>query len=198
MPTIVLQVGQCGNQLGAALWTQMLCQQQQQQLPKRSKDGSLSLAREFFSAGSSNAEDVLVPRVICIDSEPKVIGGEVSGCSGHRLHILGHAGCGNNCHCSTDIDICTVCAVPLLGCFGHEEQAQDDEQVAWPWVLLKGPECPVLWLWQRGREALRQHVYGTAIMQLRLFGLALHGMQLLEVVTAWCKFMLRRLVLGRW
>jgi hypothetical protein len=96
MPTIVLQVGQCGNQLGDALWTQMLCQQQQQQLPMRNKDGSLSVGREFFSVDSSSTEELLVPRVICVDSEPKVARGELTGCSGHRLHILGHAGCGNN------------------------------------------------------------------------------------------------------
>jgi hypothetical protein len=95
MPTITLQVGQCGNQLGGTFWT--LLQRQQEQL------GNGLLAREWFterhSTSSSSNETVLHLRLISVDSEAKVAshwGSSASSSASHQLHILGHAGCGNN------------------------------------------------------------------------------------------------------
>jgi hypothetical protein len=96
MPTISVQVGQCGNQLGNTFWS--LLQQQQEQL------GNGLLAREWFAerhntSSSSSGEPVLHPRLISVDSEAKVARGWSSNSSSsapHQLHILGHAGCGNN------------------------------------------------------------------------------------------------------
>jgi hypothetical protein len=95
MPTITLQVGQCGNQLGSTFWS--LLQRQQEQL------GNGLLAREWFaerhSTTSSSSEPVLHPRVVSVDSEAKVArswGASSNSSAPHQLHILGHAGCGNN------------------------------------------------------------------------------------------------------
>uniref|UniRef100_A0A383WL96 Tubulin/FtsZ GTPase domain-containing protein n=1 Tax=Tetradesmus obliquus TaxID=3088 RepID=A0A383WL96_TETOB len=99
MPTITLQVGQCGNQLGNTFWE--LLQRQKEQL------GHGLLAREWFAerhstATSGSNEPLLYPRLICVDSEAKVAGswgGSSSSIAPHQLHILGHAGCGNNWAC---------------------------------------------------------------------------------------------------
>lgn len=97
MPTITLQVGQCGNQLGNTFWE--LLQRQKEQL------GHGLLAREWFAerhstATSGSNEPLLYPRLICVDSEAKVAGSwggsSSSSIAPHQLHILGHAGCGNN------------------------------------------------------------------------------------------------------
>jgi hypothetical protein len=95
MPTITVQVGQCGNQLGNTVWS--LLQRQQEQL------GNGLLAREWFaerhSTSSSSSESVLHPRLISVDSEAKVARGWSSNSHSsapHQLHVLGHAGCGNN------------------------------------------------------------------------------------------------------
>lgn len=108
MPTITLQVGQCGNQLGATFW-QALREQQ-----SRSSSGSSSICREFFAQSAEGAAAAAVegpgtrhlwadPRCICIDSEAKVV--KQSGSSTHApagsqrpgVHVLGHGGgCGNN------------------------------------------------------------------------------------------------------
>ncbi|WIA36870.1 hypothetical protein OEZ86_008121 [Tetradesmus obliquus] len=100
MPTITLQVGQCGNQLGNTFWE--LLQRQKEQL------GHGLLAREWFAerhstATSGSNEPLLYPRLICVDSEAKVAeswgGSSSSSIAPHQLHILGHAGCGNNWAC---------------------------------------------------------------------------------------------------
>lgn len=105
MPTITLQVGQCGNQLGSTLWD--LLQQQQ------AHSGSSSLvSQEWFgrvSRGTSCLDSgggtaLLRPRCICIDSEAKVVKHwEGQQHQAHAapaaptVHMLGKGGgCGNN------------------------------------------------------------------------------------------------------
>lgn len=94
MPTITLQVGQCGNQLGSALWE--VLQQQQAHC------SSSVLAQELFASVPCEvaSDRVLQPRCICVDSEAKV----VRHWQGHQqagaVHMLGHGGgCGNNWSC---------------------------------------------------------------------------------------------------
>jgi hypothetical protein len=104
MPTITLQVGQCGNQLGSTLWD--LMQQQQ------SHCSSSIVSREWFASSSccqqysgdmsngQQAEQQPQPRCICVDSEAKVVkewAGDARGPRQRAVHMLGKGGgCGNN------------------------------------------------------------------------------------------------------
>ena len=88
--SVLLAVGQGGNQLGVALWdrlTELAAHQQHQQ--KQQHDGGSAVVAERFSS----AAGTLLPRTLCIDSEPKVL--QQQGCDGplHRWHVLGS---GNN------------------------------------------------------------------------------------------------------
>lgn len=93
MPTVTVQVGQAGNQLGYAWWS--VLRRQQKQL------GDGPLIREYFRPSGSSREanyasSVDVPRVISVDSESKVISDCCHDLAPHQLQILGHGGCGNN------------------------------------------------------------------------------------------------------
>jgi hypothetical protein len=108
MPTIMLQVGQCGNQLGASFWK--VLQQQQSRC-----NSSSTICKEWFASTQLN-EDVaaesdtaaaanqLQPRCICVDSEAKVVKrwdsthtGMTTGRTVTGVHVLGKGGgCGNN------------------------------------------------------------------------------------------------------
>ena len=95
MPTIILQVGQCGNQLGESLWH--LLGQQQEHFTAAGED---VWPLEFFHP-ESQADALPVPRRICIDTEAKVLGEAQSSSSRlgrlpHQHHVLHHSGCGNN------------------------------------------------------------------------------------------------------
>jgi hypothetical protein len=111
MPTITLQVGQCGNQLGTAFWDLM------QQQHSHTTSSSL-LAQEWFasipqqqqttatadrSAAARQlhtAAHIVQPRCLCIDSEAKVVKhwqGQQQGKGQPTVHVLGTGGgCGNN------------------------------------------------------------------------------------------------------
>jgi hypothetical protein len=108
MPTITLQVGQCGNQLGSTLWDLM----QQQQAHCSHSSSSSTMSREWFATSSAckqysgdlsncqQAEQHPQPRCICVDSEAKVVkkwAGDARGPSQRAVHMLGKGGgCGNN------------------------------------------------------------------------------------------------------
>jgi hypothetical protein len=98
MPTICLQVGQCGNQLGDALWGCFAAQRQQ--LLQAGEDG---LPLEFWHPG----EDPIIgrPRCIRVDTDDKVLQDvAVEGAPGsstmtykrHQVFRVGYTGCGNN------------------------------------------------------------------------------------------------------
>lgn len=92
MPTITLQVGQAGNQLGGTFWGQL---QQQQELCSSSL-----LSHEWFA--STQGQAVLQPRCICVDSEAKVVQqwrqtDRQTVKDQPAVHVLGRGGgCGNN------------------------------------------------------------------------------------------------------
>jgi tubulin gamma len=106
MPTITLQVGQCGNQLGTTFWD--LMQQQ------HSHSSSSLLGQEWFAstpqqttadptataAQINKADHIVQPRCVCIDSEAKVVKhwqGQQQDRGQHTVHMLGKGGgCGNN------------------------------------------------------------------------------------------------------
>lgn len=102
MPTIAVQVGQCGNQLGAAFW-ELLGQQQ-------AHCRSSLLPQEWFATSLPHAERLMdptggqnacikahIPRCICVDSESKVVKHWEGQQRPTAVHMLGRGGgCGNN------------------------------------------------------------------------------------------------------
>jgi hypothetical protein len=99
MPTICLQVGQCGNQLGDALWR--CFDAQRQQLLRAGEDG---WATEFWHPGEG---PIGRPRCIRVDTDDKVLQdiaveeAPSSSSSGitykrHQVFRVGYTGCGNN------------------------------------------------------------------------------------------------------
>ncbi|XP_060526890.1 tubulin epsilon chain-like [Cylas formicarius] len=87
---IILQVGQCGNQIGAALWPLILSEYR-----IRSND-SISA---FFNVPSRTPND-LKARAICIDMEDSVVArfkrGPLKGMFDDKCFITNHPGSGNN------------------------------------------------------------------------------------------------------
>ncbi len=96
MPTITVQVGQCGNQLGSSMWA--LLAEQQRVLDRRMRHASL----EFFCTDGA-------PRCVAVDTEAKVIGAlhrDAPGPLQRQQHVLSHSGCGNNWSVAM---LCTCC-----------------------------------------------------------------------------------------
>lgn len=105
MPTITLQVGQCGNQLGSTLWELL---KNQQQHCSSSSSSSLLSHEWFASVRAQQQQQHVLQRCVCIDSEAKVVKRweQQDGSSGEQasnpqqqavVHMLGRGGgCGNN------------------------------------------------------------------------------------------------------
>lgn len=74
MPTVVLQVGQCGNQLGHALWQSLSAQR------RNASSSSVGDDLEFFCPQLSGRK---VARCLLVDTEPKVVSVDARW---HALH----------------------------------------------------------------------------------------------------------------
>ncbi|GAX78151.1 hypothetical protein CEUSTIGMA_g5593.t1 [Chlamydomonas eustigma] len=96
MPVVTLQVGQCGNQLGQALWD-ALDAQCNASTTTRSSDSDLKEASYFFK---HDADGQRKARCLLIDTEPKVVHAvlnhDAQGLFSRRRCFLGHSGRGNN------------------------------------------------------------------------------------------------------
>ena len=117
MPTVTLQVGQCGNQLGRTFWellteqhahcssssSSMLSHEWFSRVRQQQQAGSgVAAAGDLLEGGQSTVAQQVQPRCICVDSEAKVVKrwqghGQGQGQGQSAVHMLGRGGgCGNN------------------------------------------------------------------------------------------------------
>ncbi|KAG1676469.1 hypothetical protein FOA52_002289 [Chlamydomonas sp. UWO 241] len=94
MPVVCLQVGQCGNQLGQALWSAL-----DQQCSQDTANLGLNEAGTFFRADRGGRRTA---RALLIDTEPKVVNGVLASPGGRSglfspdRAFVGHSGRGSN------------------------------------------------------------------------------------------------------